>query len=258
MSIKIMSRVWESDMDSSRKLIMLAMADFADDSGGGIWPSIPTLAKKCSMGERTIQDHLANMRADGWLLIDGTKPVKGGQVNVYRINLAVKWCKSCTGADFAPVQKTAFSGAKSAPNPSVEPSERETRKRVLTLRTIPDNEMPQNLRNMGKPPKKRKPFVAGGWKGYDPIKENRHPSVKAYRRIFPKYKLTRDEVKDLACFRDTDRLTAVLTEWRKGVEARGWNPRNWRAIREKYDLMKDRAGNTEPKVGVVIYEPVYN
>ncbi len=29
MSIKIMSRVWESDMDSSRKLIMLAMADFA-------------------------------------------------------------------------------------------------------------------------------------------------------------------------------------------------------------------------------------
>lgn len=281
MSIKIMSKVWESDMDSSRKLIMLAMADFADDAGGGIWPSIPTLAKKCSMSERTLQDHLAKMRGDGWLLIDGAKPVRGGYVNVYRINLSAKWCEICTGAKSAPVQKTSESGAKSAPNPYDPSGERETGETQheqkspdsLSAKRVAFNEcdIPSHLKNQKSPPRKRKLFKAGAWKGYDPNPASRAEAVKLYRRAFPYIKLDRDEVKTIAgTYRDIERFQAVLRYWKKGVDGpKRWSARNWRGIREQYDRLAfagvsnaSDVVNPDAKVGkgkqIVNYEPVYN
>ena len=39
MSVKIMSQVWELDIDHSEMIVLLAMADHADDDGQNCYPS---------------------------------------------------------------------------------------------------------------------------------------------------------------------------------------------------------------------------
>jgi len=49
-----MSQVWEVDLPDSEKIVLLALADCANDEGR-CWPSMATLAKKCSKSDRTCQ-----------------------------------------------------------------------------------------------------------------------------------------------------------------------------------------------------------
>lgn len=50
-----MSRVWEHSLQKGSSLLLLvAIADFADDKGVA-WPSVATLAKKVRLGERYVQ-----------------------------------------------------------------------------------------------------------------------------------------------------------------------------------------------------------
>src|SRR5262249_22305654 len=52
MSIKVMTRVWtHSQRKDGELLVMLALADFANDAGE-CWPSILTLAQKARLTER--------------------------------------------------------------------------------------------------------------------------------------------------------------------------------------------------------------
>ena len=54
MSIRVMSQVWEIELPDSEKLVLLALADSANDEGA-CWPSMRTLAGKCSKSDRTVQ-----------------------------------------------------------------------------------------------------------------------------------------------------------------------------------------------------------
>jgi hypothetical protein len=52
MSIKVMTDVWAyADCKGSELLILLALADFSDDNGENIYPSMQTLAKKSRLSE---------------------------------------------------------------------------------------------------------------------------------------------------------------------------------------------------------------
>lgn len=65
MSIKVMSRVWESSAQSGGALlVLLALADFADDEGY-CWPAVGTLATKARMGERNARYLLRSLEAAG-------------------------------------------------------------------------------------------------------------------------------------------------------------------------------------------------
>ena len=67
MSIKIMSRVWShSQQRGGELLVMLALADFANDAGES-WPSVPTLAQKARLTERQTQRVLKNLEESGEL-----------------------------------------------------------------------------------------------------------------------------------------------------------------------------------------------
>jgi len=49
MSVRSIGRVWDHSAASGSFLLMLlAIADFADDDGNA-YPSVPTLARKCRM-----------------------------------------------------------------------------------------------------------------------------------------------------------------------------------------------------------------
>jgi len=52
MSVRSIGRVWDHSAASGSFLLMLlAIADFADDDGNA-YPSVPTLARKCRMKPR--------------------------------------------------------------------------------------------------------------------------------------------------------------------------------------------------------------
>jgi hypothetical protein len=66
MSVRMMTLVWELQLADSEKLVLLALADWANDEGL-CWPSIDTLAKKCSKSERTIQACIRSLCSKGHL-----------------------------------------------------------------------------------------------------------------------------------------------------------------------------------------------
>lgn len=73
MSIKVMTHVWESSAAlGNRRLVMLALADFANDDGW-CWPSIPILANKTRVSERTVQRILRELEKAGEIQV-----VEGG------------------------------------------------------------------------------------------------------------------------------------------------------------------------------------
>lgn len=59
-----MSAVWEFDLPAKDKLVLLALADCANDEGLA-WPSIATLARKCGCDQRTIQRNLRDLEKRG-------------------------------------------------------------------------------------------------------------------------------------------------------------------------------------------------
>ena len=83
MSIKVMSIIWErSERSGSELLLLLALADHADDSGA-CYPSVSRLAAKTRMSERSVQYMLRSLVESGELQIQ-----QGGgrsNTNVYRL-----------------------------------------------------------------------------------------------------------------------------------------------------------------------------
>lgn len=122
MSIKIMSSVWETSQHSgSSLLVLLAIADYANDSGEA-WPSVSSLALKARISERQTQRTIKELEKSGEIeVLQKSKPVKtcGGiqYTNQYRV---------VTSAS-PPMPKVVTSRVKGgdiamSPNPSLEPS----------------------------------------------------------------------------------------------------------------------------------------
>lgn len=108
MSIALMTLAWKSSLPAGQKMVLLALCDNANDQGE-CYPSVTMLAAKCSMGARTVQQHIADMEANQIV----TREMRTGRSTVYHINPR----KFCTPADFAPPQNLHPTPAESAPLP---------------------------------------------------------------------------------------------------------------------------------------------
>ena len=83
MSIKVSSRVWASSSQRGGALIvLLAIADFADDDGFA-FPSIATLAAKSRLGESQTHCIVRNLRTAGELEIE--QNAGPHRTNIYRV-----------------------------------------------------------------------------------------------------------------------------------------------------------------------------
>ena len=81
MSIKVMSAVWErSQHKGSALLLLLALADFANDTGE-CWPAVGTLAHKIRMSDRSVSRLLQTLIASGELAPD----FRSGRSTMYKI-----------------------------------------------------------------------------------------------------------------------------------------------------------------------------
>lgn len=89
MSVRTMARVWDGSKHSGSELLMLlAIADFADDDGRA-YPSISRLARKCRVTSRYAIVLLDALSQSGELEIKkNAGPVgQGGRTNLYRVAL---------------------------------------------------------------------------------------------------------------------------------------------------------------------------
>lgn len=81
MSIKVMSQVWDIEgIDSSECLILIALADHADDQGR-CYPSIGRLAKRTKLSDRGVQKVISRLIEKGFVSVS---PCAGqGGSNLY-------------------------------------------------------------------------------------------------------------------------------------------------------------------------------
>jgi predicted transcriptional regulator len=66
MSVKLMAMVWDMDMKAVDKIILLALADYADDDGV-CWPKQGTVAIKTGVTRQTVNQKMKQMEESGLL-----------------------------------------------------------------------------------------------------------------------------------------------------------------------------------------------
>jgi len=124
-----MSRVWDSDLPSDEKLVALALADWADDAGGSIYPSQDYLAWKVGKTDRAVRDSLRRLRERG--IIEAVSGQGGGRgITVLYRFVASKLPARATWQETRDANPEEGSGL---PNPEVDDTkpgslEQETRK----------------------------------------------------------------------------------------------------------------------------------
>ena len=113
MSIKLMTAVWDrEDLSSTQKLVLLSLADWANDEGL-CWPSIERVAKKSSLKKRAVQ--LAIRSLEEMQFIRREEVI--GKGNRYWIHIPVHQMHPCI-KDIPPMHEMHETLAPDAPNTS--------------------------------------------------------------------------------------------------------------------------------------------
>lgn len=83
-----MSRVFRQPMGgATRKALAVRLADFADDEGRGIWPSVDRLAEETELSVRTVQRLLSDFVEEGILVLVKKASGRPGEANRYDFDL---------------------------------------------------------------------------------------------------------------------------------------------------------------------------
>ena len=118
MSVTLMARVWPMDIPTTDKMVLLALADAANDDGV-TWIAVSSRKKgekldiltKCSLGERAVQGAIQRLKAQGFL----ERKENPGKGVIYTI----KPPQQMRPAADAPPQQTTQTPAADAGKPSV-------------------------------------------------------------------------------------------------------------------------------------------
>lgn len=88
MSVRVWSLCWKVHLPGIPKLVLLRLADFANESGGSIYPAVSTVADDCGISSRTVQNALRTLEEAGVLVAIKTSRGGRGCTTSYRIDLA--------------------------------------------------------------------------------------------------------------------------------------------------------------------------
>lgn len=84
MSVYVSSLIWKIDAHMGKKIVLLKMADCANDFGGDIFPSQKRIAKDCGCTDRHVRDVIQWALNEG-ILIENSGP--GNRVKTYCFDL---------------------------------------------------------------------------------------------------------------------------------------------------------------------------
>ena len=104
-----MSKAWDADLPPMEKLVLLALADAANDDGR-CWPSAATIGRKSGQGERTVRRSIQALISKGHL----TQYQRTGTSPIYDVHP----CHTGTPASEAPLPNRPETPATQAPKPS--------------------------------------------------------------------------------------------------------------------------------------------
>lgn len=122
MSIKALNWAWEQNLAPTTKLILLAFADHADDSGV-CWPGRKGVAAKCGVSTRTVERQVKTLEQHGLIWREPRFRSDGSQrTSLYHLTLGGVSESPDLRAGVAPASASA-----SPLEPSVEPSEESSR-----------------------------------------------------------------------------------------------------------------------------------
>ena len=85
MSVRVMSMVFEAELQPPKKLVLLALADHANDDGGRVFPSMARVALKVCMAKRPVQRSVGDLRRSG--VLEETHKAGARRPTEYRIIL---------------------------------------------------------------------------------------------------------------------------------------------------------------------------
>ena len=74
-------QAWRTTLATGAKFVLVAVCDTANDEGV-CWPSVETIRRKCSMGERTVQRHLDDLESAGII----TRSFRKGRSTTYQVH----------------------------------------------------------------------------------------------------------------------------------------------------------------------------
>ena len=82
-----MTWVWGlTDLDQSQTLVLLALADAANDEGV-CWPSQAEIGRKARLKDRAVRNQIRSLEAAGLLSVSRRATPQGRKTNVYRLNI---------------------------------------------------------------------------------------------------------------------------------------------------------------------------
>ena len=126
MSVEVMGLAWYvGGLTAAQKVVLLALADHANDEGRHIYPGVARLTKKTSCGERTVRRALKSLRDAG--VIKMVREATHHSPREYRIDVPEMQARQDTPARAAPhdlpesppgVPESPNRTARAAPNPS--------------------------------------------------------------------------------------------------------------------------------------------
>lgn len=135
MSIRLMSDVWRTDLPTVEKMVLLVIADHANDEGTQSYPSQQTIATKASISVRTVQRSVNTLVQRGYIRVFKGQ---GGSANcrddrrphLYQINISKLRHDTVTAREARPdiedsngATITTITGRQSRPmNHPIEPS----------------------------------------------------------------------------------------------------------------------------------------
>lgn len=83
MSLTALGAVWSFPVSPQEKLVLLVMADHADDSGGNVFPSVARIMQMSGMSERAVQRTIRLLVSSG--VVEVVRPARPGRPTEYRI-----------------------------------------------------------------------------------------------------------------------------------------------------------------------------
>jgi len=192
MGVKALSWAWEAHVGShTRKLILIALADWADDNGY-CWPSYDTIARKCEISRRAVVMGIKRLQDDNLILLEKRHDSSGFQSsNRYKLSLS---------ASPAPLSLSAYDdtsrGASPTPNTSLKHTSVKTNKKLNG-------------------------HFSSFWESY-PRKKSKGAAEKAWIRINPDGELTKkivEAVKSATVSWDDPKFIPYPATWLNG---KGW------------------------------------
>lgn len=88
MSIKVMQMVWERlPMGGTELMVALKCADFGNDNGESIYPSVRTISRFARVSESQGRRAIRKLEREGWLQVIGNHQ-GGASTRQYRLNVA--------------------------------------------------------------------------------------------------------------------------------------------------------------------------